>query len=93
MKKKIPKFKNEAAEQKFWATHDSTHYLDWSRAERISFPNLCPSVKSISLRLPVGMLNDLKTIANKNDVPYQSLIKIFLREKIDEQQKMTEKGN
>lgn len=85
MKKKMPKFKNEAAERKFWTTHDSTQYIDWSQAQRVSFPNLSPSVKSISLRLPLGMLNDLKTIANKNDVPYQSLIKIFLREKISEE--------
>lgn len=82
-RKKIPEFKTEAQEAKFWARHDSTEYLDWSQAKRVSFPNLKPSSKSISLRLPEGMLSDLKTLANKSDVPYQSLIKIFLKERIE----------
>lgn len=82
-RKKIPEFKTEVQEAGFWAEHDSTDYLDWSKAKYASFPNLKPSTKSISLRLPEGLLSDLKTLANKNDVPYQSLIKIFLRERIE----------
>ena len=81
--KKIPKFKTEAAEQKFWAEHDSTEYVDWSKAKRAVFPNLKPSTKTISLRLPETMLEELKALANKRDVPYQSLLKVFLSEKID----------
>ena len=82
MKKKIPHFKNEDEEREFWATHDSTDYIDWSKAKRVIFPNLKPSVKSISLRLPQSMLEELKVLANKRDVPYQSLMKIFLSERI-----------
>ncbi len=74
--KKIPTFKTEAEEQKFWATHDSTEYVDWSKAKRAVFPNLKPSTKTISLRLPQTMLEELKLLANKRDVPYQSLLKI-----------------
>ena len=81
--KKIPKFKNEEEERKFWAKHDSTEYVDWSEAKRAVFPNLKPSTKTISLRLPQAMLEDLKLLANKRDVPYQSLLKIFLAERID----------
>jgi predicted DNA binding CopG/RHH family protein len=84
--KKIPKFKNETTEKKFWDKHDTGDYFDWSKAKKTSFPNLKPSVKSISLRLPESMLNDLKVIANKMDVPYQSLMKIFISEKIREEQ-------
>lgn len=83
--KKIPKLKNEDQEREFWNTHDSTLFIDWTKAKRVSLPNLKPSTKSISLRLPESMLNELKTIANKNDVPYQSLIKIFLKERIDKE--------
>ena len=81
--KKIPKFKNEAEEQKFWATHDSTEYVDWSEAKHAVFPNLKPSTKTISLRLPQTMLEELKLLANKRDVPYQSLLKMFLSERIE----------
>jgi predicted DNA binding CopG/RHH family protein len=81
--KKIPKFKTEDAERKFWAEHDSTEYVDWSRAKRTVFPNLKPSTKTISLRLPETMLENLKTLANRRDVPYQSLLKVFLSERID----------
>lgn len=84
-KKKTPKFKNEEEERKFWEIHDSTDYLDWSKAEKVTFPELQPSVKSISIRLPEALLNELKVIAHKKDVPYQSLIKIFLAEKIKEE--------
>ncbi len=85
MKKKlkpIPKFKNEAEERKFWETRDSTEYLDWSKAVRVTFPNLKPSTTAISLRLPVSLLEQIKVAANKRDVPYQSLIKMWLAEKV-----------
>jgi len=81
--KKIPTFKTEAEEHEFWATHDSTEYVDWSKAKRAVFPNLKPSTKTISLRLPEAMLEELKLLANKRDVPYQSLLKIFLSERIE----------
>jgi predicted DNA binding CopG/RHH family protein len=85
MKKKIPKFKNEDDERAFWASHDSTEFIDWNKAKRTLLPNLKPSVKTISLRLPEAMLAELKLLANKRDVPYQSLVKIFLAERIDEE--------
>ena len=81
--KNIPKFKTEEEEREFWFKNDSTAYLDWSKSKRVSFPNLKPSTKTISLRLPEFLLNDIKIIANKRDVPYQSLIKIILKERID----------
>jgi predicted DNA binding CopG/RHH family protein len=80
--KKIPKFKTEAEERDFWANADSSDYIDWSKAKRVLLPNLKPSLKTISLRLPELMLEELKLIANKRDVPYQSLIKIFLSERL-----------
>jgi predicted DNA binding CopG/RHH family protein len=83
--KPIPKFKNEKQERNFWMTHDSTEYVDWSKARRTVFPNLKPSYKSISLRIPVNMLNEIKLLANKKDVPYQSLMKVFLAEKVKEE--------
>jgi predicted DNA binding CopG/RHH family protein len=85
MSKRVPEFENEEAEHKFWAEHDSTEYLDWKKAERVLFPNLKPSTKTISLRLPESMLDELRQLANQRDVPYQSLIKIFLRERIDQE--------
>jgi predicted DNA binding CopG/RHH family protein len=85
MKKKIPEFKNEDEEREFWATHDSTDYVDWSTAERATFPNLKPSTKTISLRLPAWMLAELKSLANYRDVPYQSLLKIFLAERLEQE--------
>jgi predicted DNA binding CopG/RHH family protein len=78
---RIPKFRSEAAERKFWESHDSTAYLDWSKAEAVRLPNLKPSTKSISLRLPVDLLERIKVEANRRDVPYQSLIKVWLKEK------------
>lgn len=84
-KKPIPKFKSEAEERAFWAVHDSADYLDWSRAERMAMPNLKPSVRTISLRLPEIMLDNLKMLANKRDVPYQSLLKLYLSERIEEE--------
>lgn len=86
-KKKIPEFKNEDKEREFWADHDSTEFVDWRKAKRAILPNLKPSVKTISLRLPESMLAELKMLANKRDVPYQSLMKIFLAEKIREELK------
>ena len=81
--KKIPKFKTEDEERKFWAEADSTEYIDWSKSEILTLPKLKPSTKTISLRLPESMLDEIRTIANKHDVPYQSFIKIILKEKID----------
>ena len=76
--KKIPKFKNEDEERDFWATHSTLDYFDLSTARRVTFPNLKPSTKTISIRLPEGLIDDLKSLANKMDVPYQSLIKKYL---------------
>lgn len=83
MKEKIPKFNNEAEERKFWQENDSSDYLDWSDAEEVVFSNVKPSTRKISIRLPESMIEDLKLLANKRDVPYQSLLKIFLSERID----------
>ena len=82
-RKSPPTFKNEAEERAFWETHDSTEYVDWSGAEHARFTNLKPTSKAISLRLPVNLLEQIKIAANKRDVPYQSLIKVWLSEKID----------
>ena len=78
LKKNIPKFKSASEEQKFWKEHDSTDYIDWSTAKAAKFPSLKPSTKTISLRLPEGLLNDIRILANKEDIPYQSLMKILL---------------
>ena len=80
--KPIPAFKSEAVERVFWEKTDSTDYIDWSKAKRARFPNLKPSTQSISLRLPVHMLERIKIEANSRDVPYQSLIKVWLDEKL-----------
>ena len=80
--KRIPKFRNEDEERDFWSKHDSTDYLDWKKAKKVTLPNLKPSVKTISIRLPEMMLEELKLLANKRDVPYQSLMKMFLAERI-----------
>src|SRR5450432_2732005 len=82
MKKTIPEFKNEDDERKFWATADSTTYVDWSSGKRTKLVHLKPSLKTISLRLPVSMIEDLKVLANSRDVPYQSLHKVFLAERL-----------
>ena len=84
-KARMPTFRSEAEERRFWSTHDSTKYLDWSNAKRAVFPNLRPSVKTISIRLPEALLNSLKTMANQRDVPYQSLVKLILAERIDQE--------
>jgi predicted DNA binding CopG/RHH family protein len=86
MKKKprlAPRFRDETEERQFWEAHDSSDYVDWSRAKRVRLPNLRPSTRSISLRLPVSLLERIKIAANKRDVPYQSLIKTWLAEKAD----------
>jgi predicted DNA binding CopG/RHH family protein len=83
MSKSIPKFKNEAEEQAFWSEQDSSEYLNWKSAERVLFPSLKPSTKSISLRLPESLLDALRQMANERDVPYQSLIKMILQERIE----------
>ena len=80
--KPVPSFKSEADERRFWETHDTADYLDWSNAERVRFPNLKPSTATISIRLPVSLLEQIKIAANKRDVPYQSLIKMWLAEKV-----------
>jgi predicted DNA binding CopG/RHH family protein len=82
---RVPKFKSEEAERQFWATHDSSEYVDWSKAESTTMPKLRPSLKSISLRLPESLLERIKTLASKRDVPYQSLMKIFLTERVEEE--------
>ena len=81
--KPIPQFSSEAEERAFWESADSADYLDWSRAEKVRFPNLKPSSTSISLRLPNALLERIKIAANRRDVPYQSLIKLWLSEKLD----------
>lgn len=80
--KPIPKFRSEAEERAFWETHDTTEYVEWGRARVGVFPDLKASTETISLRLPAGLLADLKTLANKRDVPYQSLLKVFLADRV-----------
>lgn len=80
--KTIPQFASEAEERAFWEKHDSADYLDWSKAQRAVLPNLKPSTKTISLRLPQHLLDSIKAAANARDVPYQSLIKVWLQEKL-----------
>ncbi|MCY3682256.1 MAG: BrnA antitoxin family protein [Gemmatimonadetes bacterium] len=84
-KKQIPKFKNEDEERAFWDTHDSTEYIDWTKGKRVTLSNLKPSTRTISIRLPETMLEQLKLLANKRDVPYQSLLKVFLAERISQE--------
>ena len=83
--KPIPKFATEAAEQRFWATADTTEYFDWTQARRVVFPNLKPTTTPISMRLPETLLTDLKRLANEQDVPYQSLMKVYLAERVAEE--------
>jgi predicted DNA binding CopG/RHH family protein len=83
--KKIPKFKDEDAERQFWSKADSTEYIDWSQARKLVLPNFRPTLRTISLRLPESMIAELKLLANQRDVPYQSLLKVFLAEKIKEE--------
>src|SRR5437588_11452397 len=83
--KPLPVFKSEEEEREFWATHDSMDYVDWSKAERVVFPNLKPRTRTISLLLPETMIENLKLLANKRDVPYQSLLKTFLAEQLKQE--------
>jgi predicted DNA binding CopG/RHH family protein len=83
--KTIPVFKSEDEERDFWAHADSAQYIDWAKAERAVFPDLKPSLRTISLRLPVTMIARLKLLANQRDVPYQSLLKIFLAERLEKE--------
>ena len=85
MIKRIPNFASEDEEREFWANHDSTEYVDWSTARRLTFSNLKPSTKTISIRLPESLLNELTLLANRRDVPYQSLLKVFLAERVDKE--------
>ena len=81
--KTVPQFATEADERAFWESHDSADHIDWSKAEKVRLPNLKPSSTSISLRLPNSLLEQIKVAAGKRDVPYQSLIKVWLAEKVD----------
>lgn len=81
-RKVVPEFASEEAEREYWARHDSTDHVQWNRAERTSFPALRPTLRTISLRLPESMIGQLKLLANKRDIPYQSLLKQFLAERL-----------
>jgi len=83
----VPEFKSEDEEREFWDKHDSTEFVDWQSAQRRKFPNLKPTLRTISLRLPVAMIEDLKVLANKKDVPYQSLLKVFLAERLERERR------
>jgi predicted DNA binding CopG/RHH family protein len=87
--KAIPNFKTEDEEREFWNTHDSTEYVDWSKADKVIFPNLKPSTESISLRLPQALLARIKSLANAKDIPYQSLMKTFLADKVKQELKVS----
>lgn len=83
--KPVPAFASETEERAFWETHDSADYVDWSKAQRVVLPNLKPTTNTISLRLPQHLLDAIKAAANARDVPYQSLIKIWLQERVEHQ--------
>jgi len=87
MKKKIPEFRSEEEEFDFWSKADSTEYVDWSKADRTRLPNLKPTLRTISIRLPVSMVEDLKVLAHRRDVPYQSLLKMYLADRIEQERK------
>ncbi len=90
--KKVPVFNTEKEEREFWASHDSSEYINWDSAKRTVFPNLKPSTKTISLRLPEHVLNEIKMLARKWDLPYQSLIKMFLKDRLNEELRRSEAG-
>ena len=92
MTKTVPNFRNEEAERRFWATHDSADYVDWSRAREAVFPALKLSTETISLRLPATLLADLKVLANRQDVPYQSLLKVYLAERVEREIRQSVRG-
>lgn len=83
--RKIPKFENEDQEREFWASHDSADFIDWRQAKRIQLASLRPTTRTISIRLPEPMIERLKVLANKRDVPYQSLLKMFIADKLEEE--------
>jgi predicted DNA binding CopG/RHH family protein len=83
-RKNIPKFRSEAEERSFWSKNDSTDYLDWTKAKRVHFPNLKATSRTISIRLPESLIEEIKVLANKQDVPYQSMLKILLADKVRE---------
>jgi hypothetical protein len=87
-KKALPRFRDENEERAFWAARDSTGYIDWRKGQRIALPNLKPSLKTISLRLPEATIAELKMLANRRDVPYQSLLKVFLSERIVQERRL-----
>ncbi len=87
-RKPVPRFASEDEEREFWARHDSTEYVDWSQARQVTFPNLRPSTTTISLRLPAALLEELKALANERDVPYQSLLKVFLAERVERERQI-----
>lgn len=95
-KKQVPEFKSEAEEFAFWAADgpgaDSTAYVDWSQAKKMRLPNLKPTLRTISVRLPVAMIEDLKILANQRDVPYQSLLKIFLADRLEAERGLRRAG-
>ena len=91
--KKIPTFKNEEDERDFWAQEDSTDYVDWTRASIVRFPNLRPSTTAISLRLPDTLLTELKLLANEQDVPYQSLLKVYLADRVAAERRRRKKAS
>ena len=84
-RKPVPAFASEDQERAFWASHDSSDYVDWTNAQPRSFPNLKPTLRTISLRLPEAMIGQLKVLANKRDIPYQSLLKQFLAERLQQE--------
>jgi predicted DNA binding CopG/RHH family protein len=86
-KKRVLEFRSEDEERRFWAENDSSEFIDWASASRRKLPNLRPSLRTISLRLPVSMIEDLKVLANKRDVPYQSLLKVFLAERLKKERR------
>jgi len=86
-RKPMPEFSSEDKEREFWAGHDSTTFIDWRNAGRGKFPNLKPTLRTISLRLPASMIEDLKVLANRRDVPYQSLLKVFLAERLKKERR------
>jgi predicted DNA binding CopG/RHH family protein len=90
--KRIPDFASEAEEQEFWSTADTTKYFDWSRARRLVFPRLKPTTTLISMRLPETLLTDLKRLANEQDVPYQSLVKVYLAERVAQERRRRRKA-
>ena len=85
--KQIPKFKNEDEEREFWATHDTTDYVDWRLARRVRFPNLKPTLRTISIRLPEHLIGDLKALGHERDIPYQALLKQCVVERVEEEWK------